>query len=73
MPDDADVIARLDALEMRTTHQDLTIEDLNNALTRQWREIDRLEREVAQLTDRLQEVGASVGQTSGAEPPPPHY
>jgi len=73
MPDNADVVARLDALEMRITHQDLTIEDLNNALTSQWMEIDRLQRQIAQLTDRLQEVGASAGQTNAVEPPPPHY
>jgi SlyX protein len=73
MPDNADVVARLDKLEMRITHQDLTIEDLNNALTGQWLEIDRLQRHVAQLTERLQEVGASAGETSGAEPPPPRY
>lgn len=73
MADDENLVARIDALETRLTHQDLTIEDLNGALTRQWREIDRLVRQIAQLTERVQEVGASAGQTNGVEPPPPHY
>jgi SlyX protein len=67
------LLARIDTLEMRLTHQDLAIEDLNGALTRQWRTIDGLTRQILQLNERLQEVGASNGGTGGVEPPPPHY
>lgn len=67
------LLARIVALEMRLTHQDVAIEDLNSALTRQWRTIDGLTRQILQLNERLQEVGASNGGTTGAEPPPPHY
>jgi len=40
---------RIDALEMRLTYQDVTIETLNQTITTQWVEIDRLTRQVAEL------------------------
>ena len=73
MQADEALIARIDQLEMRVTHQDLAIEDLNGALTRQWREIDRLVRQIAALTDRLEESGGAAGPAGAPEPPPPHY
>jgi len=65
---------RLDALEMRIVHQDETIEDLNATVTAQWKEIDRLTREVEQLTERVAtaELNSAAGE-AGEEPPPPHY
>ena len=62
---------RLDALEARAMHQDRLIEDLNAALTKQWRIIDALRRQVASLDERVE-----AGQASSAavpEAPPPHY
>ncbi len=38
--------SRLDALEIRITHQDAVIDDLNKMITAQWKEIDRLTREI---------------------------
>jgi SlyX protein len=69
-----DVIAlseRLDALEMRLTYQDVTIETLNQTITAQWVEIDRLTRQVAELKERLQEAESHA--TGPANEPPPHY
>jgi SlyX protein len=65
---------RLDALEMRIVHQDETIEDLNRTVTAQWKEIDRLTREVEALTDRVAtaEFNSAHGEP-GDDPPPPHY
>jgi len=74
MPNDyPDLIARLDALEIRVAYQDETIEELNAALARQWQEIDRLRRDMTLLETELRETAA--GSTDGAapEPPPPHY
>ena len=71
MTDRHDADGRLDALEERIAHQDATIEDLNATITAQWRVIDGLAREMAMLTDRLQDLGP---RGPGApEPPPPHY
>ena len=63
--------ARVDALEMRTTEQERTIEDLNATILAQWKEIETLNRHVARL-------GAQVSEMEGhlsPEPdqPPPHY
>jgi SlyX protein len=65
--------ARLDALEMRIVHQDEVIEDLNRVVTAQWKEIDRLTREVAALMERVNVADQSSSAGGGDEPPPPHY
>ena len=62
---------RIDALEMRLTYQDVTIETLNQTITAQWVEIDRLTRQVAKLKERLQE--AESNPMGPANEPPPHY
>ena len=40
---------RIDALEMRLTYQDVTIETLNQTITAQWAEIDKLTRQLNEL------------------------
>jgi SlyX protein len=65
--------ARIDALEMRLTFQDETIEDLNKAIIAQWKQIDGLTRRLAQIEDRVA-VGEQRADLAGLpEPPPPHY
>jgi SlyX protein len=62
---------RIDALEMRLTYQDVTIETLNQTITAQWIDIDRLTRQVAELKERLQEAESNA--PGPANEPPPHY
>ena len=62
---------RIDALEMRLTYQDVTIETLNQTITTQWVEIDRLTRQVAELKERLQEAESNA--PGPVNEPPPHY
>jgi SlyX protein len=62
---------RIDALEMRLTYQDVTIETLNQTITAQWLEIDRLTRQVAELKERLREAESNA--PGPANEPPPHY
>ena len=38
---------------MRIAHQDAIIDDLNAAVTAQWKVIDRLKRELDALTERV--------------------
>ncbi|BCP54627.1 protein SlyX [Kaistia sp. 32K] len=64
---------RIDALEIRLAYQDETIEDLNKAVTDQWKQIDLLTRKIAQLTDQLRETTEQIGRPNQPEPPPPHY
>ena len=68
-----DLAARVDALEMRIAYQDETIEDLNKTITAQWKEIDRLARELANLADRMREAEHRALAGAPPEPPPPHY
>jgi SlyX protein len=72
MTDAADHAARLDSLEVRIAYQDQVIEDLNTALTRQWKELDRMSRELARLGERVQQA-EDTGFDAAPEPPPPHY
>ena len=68
---DADgVNARIDALEMRAAYQDQVIEDLNRAIIDQWKQIDSLKRQLAEILDRVQEVEDG---SAAPERPPPHY
>jgi len=62
---------RIDALEMRLTFQDETIETLNQTITAQWQQIDALTRQVAALQERLREAESNA--TGPANEPPPHY
>jgi SlyX protein len=62
---------RIDALETRLTFQDETIETLNKTITAQWLKIDALTRQVANLSERLQE--AETHAPGAGNEPPPHY
>ena len=62
---------RIDALEMRLAYQDDTIETLNQTITAQWKQIDALTRQIAQLSERLQE--AETNAPGPANERPPHY
>ena len=67
MSDADDLSERIDALEMRLTYQDVTIETLNQTITAQWVEIDRLTRQVAELKERLREAESNaLGLQRGA-------
>ncbi|MGA2287674.1 SlyX family protein [Bradyrhizobium sp.] len=59
---------RLDALESRLMFQDDTIETLNQTITEQWLMIDALTRQLASLSERLQDAEAPA-----TSEPPPHY
>jgi SlyX protein len=62
---------RIDALESRLAYQDRTIEQLNETITSQWKQIDALTRQLAALTERLQE--AETDRPAPANERPPHY
>ena len=72
-PHASDEQARIDALEIRIAHQDRMIEDLNQTITQQWKDIDRLKREVARLADRMANAEHALSPDPGEEPPPPHW
>ena len=65
--------ARLTALEERLAHQDQAIDDLNETITTQWKLIEKLQRDLARLTDEMREMEEAARSPQGKEPPPPHY
>jgi uncharacterized coiled-coil protein SlyX len=71
MADDP-VSARVTALEERLTHQDETIEALNQTITKQWAQIDKLTRLVKALSDGVRDIEAKATQGAAIERPP-HY
>ena len=73
MSDTSNTIARLDELEIRIAHQDQTIEDLNAAITAQWKLIERLEARVERLGERVADSEQSAGEADPVNRPPPHY
>lgn len=64
--------ARIDSLEIRVAYQDRIIEDLNGAVTEQWKQIDAVTRRIAHLVERV-EAAETRAATGAPEPPPPHY
>lgn len=64
-------IERIDALETRIAYQDQIIEDLNAALTDQWKTIDLLTKKLAMLEEQVRS-GSYIADPS-TERPPPHY
>ena len=67
------VEARIEALEVRAAYQDQVIEDLNQTVIDQWKRIDSLKRQLAEVLDRVQEAQDNAGGPNAPEPPPPHY
>ena len=68
---DAEQHARIDALETRIAYQDQTIEELNTALTAQWKVIDLLTKKLATLEEQVRS-GSFIADPA-TEKPPPHY
>lgn len=68
-----DLAARIDDLETRAAFQERTIEELNDTVAAQWKEIDRLSRQLARFESRLQEAIDARPLPALPEPPPPHY
>jgi Uncharacterized protein conserved in bacteria len=62
---------RLEALETRVAFQDQTIEDLNAALTDQWKTIEALTQKLTTLEAQVR-AGVHIADPA-TEPPPPHY
>ena len=62
---------RIDTLEARLTYQDDTIEQLNQTITAQWKQIDALTRQLTELKERLQDAENSA--TAPVNERPPHY
>lgn len=63
---------RLVDLEGRLAFQDDTIQTLNDMVSRQQLELDKVSRAMELLARRQADLAASL-PNEGDEPPPPHY
>ena len=64
---------RLDTLEMRITYQDDMIEQLNTVIVKQWHTLTQAQGRIERLEQRIRESQDSGAQSTGDDPPPPHY
>lgn len=64
---------RLTELEVRVAFQEKTIQDLNEVVTRQQRQIDRLAQDLEAVKSRLAALAPALVIPQEEEKPPPHY
>jgi SlyX protein len=72
---DKDTQARMDELESRLAFQDDLIENLNEVISRQDREILNLVQKLKELDGRINDLAASAAAPGGSmeQEVPPHY
>jgi SlyX protein len=64
---------RLTELEVRVAFQEKTIQDLNEVVTDQQRQIDRLAQGLEAIKSRLAALAPAMVIPQEDEKPPPHY
>ena len=64
---------RLTDLEIRFTHQEAALEEMNNVLLKQHSLIEKLRGEMAALQRQLREASDDTIANPAEETPPPHY
>lgn len=72
---DTQIFPRIDELESRLAFQDDLIENLNEVITRQDREILNLVQKLKELEGRINDLAASAAAPGGSieQEVPPHY
>lgn len=64
---------KVENLEIKVSFQEHTIEELNDALTKQQADIDKLTAQIRFLLDKLKAMEPSNIANASEETPPPHY
>lgn len=60
-------------IEIRLTHQEAAIEEINAVLLKQHSQIESLLTDIALLQKQIRDMGASNIVDQTLETPPPHY
>jgi len=68
-----DTNERLAELESQIAFQDDTIQTLNEIVTRQELQLERLNTKLEQLLGQVQDLSEAMSAPQADEPPPPHY
>lgn len=63
----------IEQLESQLTFQEDTITQLNDAITNQQWQIDKLTHQLKLLSDKIQQIQPSQIASQSEETPPPHY
>jgi len=61
---------RITELETKISHQEKLLDELNEVVTGQWRDIDILKKKFVLLNEMIQQLD---GKSSEADAPPPHF
>ena len=64
---------RLDSIETKLAYQELTISELNEVVIDQQKTIDRLDKQLSEVTDKLNDIAELTGSDRGGIQKPPHY
>jgi uncharacterized coiled-coil protein SlyX len=73
MRDTAAMTERLDAIEEKLAHLELTVAELNAVVTRQQKELDRALDRNQRLMDKIAALETDFGPSATAHEKPPHY
>lgn len=68
-----ELLARIAELETKVAFQEMTIEELNQALVDQQFALDKLQIQVRHLAEKFKGISASNVASRAEETPPPHY
>jgi uncharacterized coiled-coil protein SlyX len=64
---------RIQQLEESLAHQESMVQDLSVQLTQQWQTIEKINRRMQELEEKIEEQSISQDVQQSSEPPPPHY
>lgn len=64
---------RITDIEIHLMHQEKAIEELNEVVIRQQRQIDDLTADITLMREQLQGLTPSTVREPAEEEPPPHY
>lgn len=64
---------RLIDIETRLAYQDQTINELNQVIYQQQKQIDQLERTCRQLSNRVKDMASNTTSSVPKDEKPPHY
>jgi uncharacterized coiled-coil protein SlyX len=64
---------RIQQLEEALAHQEAMVQDLSVQLTQQWQTIEKINRRMQELEEKIEEESLSQDVLQSGEPAPPHY
>lgn len=73
MKDEQTLEQRIEDLEYKVAFQEHTIEQLNDALTEQQHQMDKMSVQISFLVNKLKAMEPSNMARQSEESPPPHY